>query len=179
MVQSASTHRAAIVLLLTVAAILAVPTVAAASGAEAAVDQRSESSCNQLYEQTTRFLDEWNRNTDKVPGFIRGRISGRTIDFVIERRGASACRYTGVADANAQITDLKQEPADDADLRWRTDAATVQRIVTADNPGQTAQESFENGAHRLQPTPSTGIVDRVALGATNTVADIARGLGVL
>jgi methionyl-tRNA formyltransferase len=151
----------------------------AAIGVQPVAAQGGQSSCQALYDDTSSFVEQWNDNTKQVPGFLRDRIAGRTIDVVVTRENGKDCHYTGVTNDAAEFTDVSNEQSDDATLKWETDAATVRRIVNADNPGESALEAFKKGDYKIKSTKNTGTVDRVALGAANAAAGIGRALGLL
>jgi hypothetical protein len=151
----------------------------AAVGLQPVAAQGGQNSCGDLYEDTSSFVHQWNETTKQEPGFLRNRIADRTIDVVVTRATGPDCHYTGVTNGNAEFTDVSQERSDDATLRWETDAKTVRKIVNADNPGAAAQEAFKDGDYKIKSTKNTGTVDRVALGAANAAAGVARTLGIL
>jgi hypothetical protein len=151
----------------------------AAVGVQPVAAQGGQNTCQNLYEDTSVFVEQWNQNTKQVPGFLRNRIAGRTIDVVVKRDSGKDCRYTGVTNDDAEFTEVSQEQSDDATLKWETDAATVRKIVDADNPGETALAAFKQGDYKIKSTKNTKTVDRVALGAANAAAGIARTLGFL
>jgi hypothetical protein len=151
----------------------------AAVGVQPVAAQGGQNSCENLYEDTSVFVDQWNENTDQIPGFLRNRIAGRTIDVVVKRDNGNDCHYTGVTNGDAVFTDVSNDRSEDATLKWETDVATVRKIVDADDPGEVALESFKRGDYKIKSTKNTGTVDRVALGAANAAAGIGRALGLL
>jgi hypothetical protein len=151
----------------------------ASVGVQPVAAQGGQDSCQALYEDTSSFVEQWNGNTKQVPGFLRNRISDRTIDVVVTRENGKDCHYTGVTNDAAEFTEVSNERSDDATLKWETDAATVSRIVNDDKPGEAALEAFKKGDYKIKSTKNTGTVDRVALGAANAAAGIGRALGLL
>ncbi|MFC7026375.1 hypothetical protein ACFQJ5_16710 [Halomicroarcula sp. GCM10025324] len=131
---------------------------------------------NEMYEQMNPMVEKYNENirADDL-GVAAGQLKGEKVNLVITDTDGSQATTSFRMDDQLNIRDLKQGERDDATLKMSTDRATMEQIISADNPAIAFQNAIASGDIEMDGLGATSAVKWAAI---NLASGIARWLGL-
>lgn len=98
----------------------------------------------EILENPDAYAEIYNNNTDRVPGLVRTLVTDRTVNVTITVNGTD--HTFGVVMDGIRIDRIEEGGAPGASVAISTDAATLERILTAEDRPQAAVDAFNSGA---------------------------------
>jgi hypothetical protein len=131
---------------------------------------------NEMYEKMSPMVEKYNAkiNADDL-GIAAGQLKGEKVNLVVTDTDGSQATASFRMDDGLKMRDLQQGERDDATLKMSTDRATMERIISANNPAVTFQNAVVSGDISIDGIGATNAVKWTAI---NVASGIARWLGL-
>lgn len=112
-------------------ALVALPGMAAADCTTGTVEESD----------VTAFVDAYNANTDRLPGFLADRLADERVEVTVT---GTDLVYTAVTDGSATVTSVEAGSVDPT-LRVTTSEATLCEAATSSDAASSLLAAYENG----------------------------------
>lgn len=136
------------------------------AGTATAITVPDQDGLNELKEQ-------YNRQSDQVPGFVGEIVGGERVNFKVEQDGTN--RTVGVAFDGVEISKIKEGGLEDPTLKAWTDQETISAVIDSEDKYSTLQQKLEENEIRYEAT-TTGTTIKVVI--FETLQNIAEFLGL-
>ncbi|WP_435195835.1 hypothetical protein [Natronomonas sp. EA1] len=96
------------------------------------------------------LVSTYNANLDQAPDIAKGQLAGKRVELRVGEGSTLATADTGTAyhfttNDDGAITEYGEGDATNPQIRVRTSEATMNDVLTADDPGKAFNEAYENG----------------------------------
>lgn len=108
-------------------------------------------------------------------GVAGDQLSNERVNLVVTDSDGSTATFSFRTDSQLRMTEVKQGTRADATIRMSTDRETFNETLTADDPAATFTNAVTEGDIEIDGLGTTNAVKWTVI---NTVADLARSLGV-
>ncbi len=123
-----------------------------------------------LFERLSDYVDVYNENLEKMPGFVRMLGGNERIALEIALENGSVLNI-GVVTSEGRITEFSKGELEDPTLRVWTDEATVNSIITSDDPAGSAFYALKRGHIRYS---GVGTIKKLRIAGVKVVMRIYR-----
>ena len=123
-----------------------------------------------LFERLSDYVDVYNENLEKMPGFVRMLGGNERIALEIALDNGSVLTI-GVVTSEGRITEFSKGELEDPTLRVWTDEATVNSIITSDDPAGSAFYALKRGHIRYS---GVGTIKKLRIAGVKVVMRIYR-----
>lgn len=129
-----------------IVALLVVTLVSSAIAHPAMAQSDQPDWADDLYEDAQSMVGTYNEQvTEADLGRAAGQLKGERINLVItDQSSGETATFSFRMDEQLRITELDDAPREDATLRMTTDRQTVDRINSAEQPGQEFRDAVRN-----------------------------------
>lgn len=135
----------------------------------------SAQACSLDAAELAPLIDTYNANVDRVPGVVRGQLSGQTIDVRIDAP-AGERRFAVTTADDGRIIAFEESTASDPTLRVETSQSTICGIAGSPDPAGAFADAYDSGEIDVS---GVGVLNSVKFGAVKVGAGIARWLSNL
>lgn len=108
-------------------------------------------------------------------GIAGDQLANERVNLVVTDSDGSTATFSFRTDSQLRMTEVKQGTRADATIRMSTDRETFNETLTADDPAATFTSAVTEGDIEIDGVGTTNAVKWTVI---NTVADLARSLGV-